>query len=196
MANDDILPPDRADSSRILGAAQELVAALARRTPDGTARVTVRLGPAEWRALEAETRRPYRPHAKSTYVAHPEGCGAVTFERGENRDGPGRDMAEAHRAAVVRGLERSLQLLRAWWQSVRARRAEEERRRRFVTGEMMWKTDAQQAEALARATSVWAGPPALTPADLESPPVPIHGAGSAVVDEPLVTAGGLWREGR
>lgn len=80
-AYDDIAPPDKADSSPILQAAYELCAAVARRTRGGKAEVTVLLGEAEWAALEAETRRQYRPHASEKYAPHPGGAGAVRFRR-------------------------------------------------------------------------------------------------------------------
>lgn len=73
----DMLPPDKADESRILQAAFALVAALARRTPSGKAEVTVTLDAEGWTALEAERRRYLRPHASYVYAPHPEGAGAV-----------------------------------------------------------------------------------------------------------------------
>ena len=79
----DMLPPDRADESRILQAAFALVAALAKRTPDGRADVTVTLDAAGWAALEAERRRYLRPHASYVYAPHPDGAGAVRLVRGE-----------------------------------------------------------------------------------------------------------------
>jgi len=77
----DMLPPDKADASRILGAAHELVAAVARRTPDGRAEVTVSLDADGWRALEAERRRYLRPHASYVYAPHPDGAGAARLVR-------------------------------------------------------------------------------------------------------------------
>lgn len=77
----DMLPPDKADQSGILQAAFTLVAALAKRTPEGRAEVTVTLDAVGWAALEAETRRPYRGHASYKYTPHPEGAGAVRWVR-------------------------------------------------------------------------------------------------------------------
>lgn len=79
----DMLPPDKADQSRVLQAGFALCEALARRSPDGKAEVTVTLDAAGWAALEAETRRPYRAHAAYKYTPHPEGCGAVRWVRAE-----------------------------------------------------------------------------------------------------------------
>lgn len=77
----DMLPPDKADESRILQAAFQLVAALAKRTPSGKAEVTVALDAEGWAALEAERRRYLRPHASYVYAPHPEGAGAVRLVR-------------------------------------------------------------------------------------------------------------------
>lgn len=79
----DMLPPDKADESRILQAAFALVASLARRTPSGRAEVTVTLDAEGWAALEAERRRYLRPHASYVYAPHPEGAGAVRLVRAQ-----------------------------------------------------------------------------------------------------------------
>lgn len=77
----DLLPPDKADESRILQAGFRLLEVLAGRMGGARPEVTLQLGAAEWAALEAETRRIYRPHAAYKYTPHPEGIGAVRWVR-------------------------------------------------------------------------------------------------------------------
>lgn len=75
---DDVLPPDRADAAPVTGPLRELLAALT--VPGGEKpRISIELDEDGWRALEAQFRRPFRPH--SSYKLLPLETGVVAFQR-------------------------------------------------------------------------------------------------------------------
>jgi hypothetical protein len=84
---DDILPTQRYDETPVTNACRSLLQALTSPGAKEQPRLTVELGPDEWRALEAQFRRPFRPHASSKLLPV-EGVGWVEFRRAKAADVP------------------------------------------------------------------------------------------------------------
>jgi hypothetical protein len=77
---DDVLPAQRYDETSVTNACRSLLQALTSPGAKEQPRLTVELGADEWRALEAQFRRPFRPHSSSKLLPV-EGVGWVEFRR-------------------------------------------------------------------------------------------------------------------